>query len=119
MLQARLAEEAQHRLSAEKTALIGTIRKLNRNVAKLEVTGQAAAPGLALSLLRGLHVVMCSFWLPAAGAPQHCGRLAWAWGEVQLLGRHRTPAITYRSCWAYFSCWHVWTGWLLDTLLGC
>ena len=43
VLQARLAEEAQHRLSAEKTALIGTIRKLNHDVAKLEVTGQAAA----------------------------------------------------------------------------
>ena len=42
-MQARLAEEAQHRLSAEKTALIGTIRKLNHDVAKLEVTGQAAA----------------------------------------------------------------------------
>ena len=82
VLQARLAEEAQHRLSAEKTALIGTIRKLNRDVAKLEVTGRAAALGLALSLSRGLHAVVCPFWLPAAGAPQHWGRLAWAWGEV-------------------------------------
>ena len=103
VLQARLAEEAQHRLSAEKTALIGTIRKLNRDVAKLEVTGQAAASGLALSLLRGLHAVMCS----CRWGPQHCGRPAWAWGEVQPLGCHRTSAILCCSCWACFSCWHA------------
>ena len=48
---------------------------------------------LALSLLRGAHAVMCSFWLPAAGAPQHCGSLAWARGEVHLLKASQDSSI--------------------------
>lgn len=36
ILQARTSEEQAHRLSNEKAALINTVRKLNRDVAKLD-----------------------------------------------------------------------------------
>ena len=107
VLQARLAEEAQHRLSAEKTALIGTIRKLNRDVAKLEVTGQAAEPWSCLEPAAWPACSHVPFLLACCRGFSALWLSCMGLGEVQHLGRPRTLAIMHCSCWACLNWWHA------------